>query len=435
MISKLATAVGLAALALSSYAQDYYGDAPPQPSEDQAPYYGDQAPPPPGEAQVDVSVDQASPNSTATYENFQEGLAPYGQWVNVPGYGHVWRPANVQSDWRPYYHGRWEWTDEGWLWVSEEPWGWATYHYGRWAFEPSYGWVWIPGYQWAPAWVTWRYSPDYVGWAPLGPGFSVYVTSYPAVFGWWTFVPCTRFVGFPVVSVAFAPHFVPRIFHATSPAPPRAAVFGAHAPAWGGPARPIVERRIGHAIAPVRVQPVASPTAMASASRAGVVPIYRPELRGRAAVSSPAPGRAGVAPARPGFVAPAVPNRGAAVAPAAPQNRGAATAPAAPRQGAPQPAWRGGASAPAPAARPTGAPAQSIQRQSTVRGPPTAYAPARPPPQGGFAPRPFGGFAPPRPQISSAPRPQAFSAPRPQGGAPVHQGGSGHAAAPAQHHR
>ena len=28
---------------------------------------------------------------------------------------------------------------------------------------------WVPGDQWAPAWVAWRYSDDYVGWAPLPP--------------------------------------------------------------------------------------------------------------------------------------------------------------------------------------------------------------------------------------------------------------------------
>ena len=31
------------------------------------------------------------------------------------------------------------------------------------------GWVWVPGEEWAPAWVSWRTSKDYVGWAPLPP--------------------------------------------------------------------------------------------------------------------------------------------------------------------------------------------------------------------------------------------------------------------------
>jgi hypothetical protein len=31
------------------------------------------------------------------------------------------------------------------------------------------GWVWVPGSEWAPAWVSWRESDDYIGWAPLPP--------------------------------------------------------------------------------------------------------------------------------------------------------------------------------------------------------------------------------------------------------------------------
>jgi hypothetical protein len=53
--------------------------------------------------------------------------------------------------------------------VSEEPFGWATYHYGRWTRLRGIGWVWVPGEEWAPAWVSWRKSNDYVGWAPLPP--------------------------------------------------------------------------------------------------------------------------------------------------------------------------------------------------------------------------------------------------------------------------
>ena len=54
--------------------------------------------------------------------------------------------------------------------MSDEPWGWATYHYGRWVLlEEGPGWVWVPGYEWGPAWVAWRSSDDYIGWAPLPP--------------------------------------------------------------------------------------------------------------------------------------------------------------------------------------------------------------------------------------------------------------------------
>lgn len=228
---------------------------------------------------ADVSVDSATPGASVSFATFHDGLAPYGEWVNVGAYGPVWRPQHVGAGWRPYFYGRWEWTDEGWLWVSDEPWGWAAYHYGRWAYDSYYGWVWIPGYQWAPAWVTWRYSPEYIGWAPLGPGFSVYVTSYPTVYGWWTFVPCHRFVGVPVHSVAFTGRQISGIYGVTHPAPPRVAMGGVRGPAWGGPARPFIEQRVGRPITPVRVQPVASPRLIGTVERAGLVQVYRPEAR------------------------------------------------------------------------------------------------------------------------------------------------------------
>jgi len=117
-------------------------------------------------AQVNLSVgiDIRSPT------DFYTPLGAYGSWVEVPRYGRCWRPASVVTGWRPYTNGHWEWTDVGWYWVSDEPWGWACYHYGYWNFDPAYGWVWIPGTEWSPAWVTWREAPDYVGWAPCGPG-------------------------------------------------------------------------------------------------------------------------------------------------------------------------------------------------------------------------------------------------------------------------
>ena len=47
-------------------------------------------------------------------------------------------------------------------------WG-ATFHYGRWFRNASVGWCWYPDTVWAPSWVTWRYSNNYCGWAPLPP--------------------------------------------------------------------------------------------------------------------------------------------------------------------------------------------------------------------------------------------------------------------------
>src|SRR5438132_3559004 len=107
---------------------------------------------------------------TASYDTFYTQLDRYGDWRETSDYGYVWQPRQAQSrTWRPYTDGHWVYTDVGWACVSEEPFGWATYHYGRWTRLRNIGWVWVPGDEWAPAWVSWRKSSDYVGWAPLPP--------------------------------------------------------------------------------------------------------------------------------------------------------------------------------------------------------------------------------------------------------------------------
>ncbi len=106
-----------------------------------------------------------------SYDTFYRKLEPYGAWRESTDYGYVWQPRSAQQsrNWRPYTDGRWAYTDAGWTWVSEEPFGWATYHYGRWTRLSEIGWVWVPGDEWAPAWVSWRTSDKNVGWAPLPP--------------------------------------------------------------------------------------------------------------------------------------------------------------------------------------------------------------------------------------------------------------------------
>jgi len=127
-------------------------------------------------AQVDISANiDININSPS---DFYQPLEPYGSWVTVGSYGRCWRPREITADWQPYTDGHWEWTDAGWYWVSDETWGWACYHYGSWYDAPDYGWVWIPGTEWAPAWVTWRYSDDYIGWAPCGPDRAVLGASF-----------------------------------------------------------------------------------------------------------------------------------------------------------------------------------------------------------------------------------------------------------------
>lgn len=101
---------------------------------------------------------------------FYEYLAPHGTWVQMSAYGYVWVPRNMGYRWRPYMYGRWTWTDYGWTWISDDEWGWIPFHYGRWGWDDDMGWFWVPGTVWGPAWVFWRTSDLYFGWAPLPPG-------------------------------------------------------------------------------------------------------------------------------------------------------------------------------------------------------------------------------------------------------------------------
>lgn len=232
---------------------------------------------------ADVSVDLEGATPGLTPEVFQTALSDHGEWYESGRYGRVWRPR-VAVGWRPYYYGSWEWTDEGWYWDSDEPFAWAVYHYGRWVFDPSWGWVWVPGYQWAPAWVTWRFGGDVIGWAPLGPGVSVFVTAYPFVDLWWTFVPSVRFVGVPVHTVAYGPRETHRWFRTTQPAPPRTGApprdgrLGA-APAWGGPPRRVIEERTGRMLTPTRRAPALNPGGDRMEPRERASPSYRPAPR------------------------------------------------------------------------------------------------------------------------------------------------------------
>lgn len=115
--------------------------------------------------------DEPNGRSGSSYSTFYTRLESDGDWIETSNYGYVWQPRVAQQSrgWRPYTNGRWVYTDAGWTWISEEPFGWATYHYGRWTRLRNVGWIWVPGSEWAPAWVSWRTSNDYVGWAPLPP--------------------------------------------------------------------------------------------------------------------------------------------------------------------------------------------------------------------------------------------------------------------------
>jgi hypothetical protein len=137
---------------------------------------------------------------------FYDDLAQHGQWVEYGEYGPVWRPSQVQEDWRPYTNGRWVPTEDGNVFESEEPWGWATYHYGNWMPTESNGWVWVPGRTWYPSTVEWRTSPEsepvessYIGWAPTPPPSYVPPPAY---------APPSYYQGSPVTDALIAPLWI-----------------------------------------------------------------------------------------------------------------------------------------------------------------------------------------------------------------------------------
>jgi hypothetical protein len=149
---------------------------------------------------------RADASGSVTISFFYDELSPHGDWVTVGNYGHCWRPRGIDRNWQPYLNGEWLYTENGWTWVSYDPWGGDPYHYGTWSRSSVYGWVWIPGTIWAPAWVTWYVSDNDIGWAPVPPSFNVGISGYagPPVTvsrSSYVFVPATQFVGVNVGTV------------------------------------------------------------------------------------------------------------------------------------------------------------------------------------------------------------------------------------------
>lgn len=377
--------------------------------------------------------------------DFQEALAPYGQWIRHQRWGMVWVPEDIPPNWRPYQYGHWVYTEDwGWYWISdpeEEDWGWVVFHYGRWVYERRLGWFWIPDDEWAPAWVDWRYGGEYVGWAPLPPEELIVVYDRDPTY--WVFVS-PRFLTAPRLGTYFVP-----------PSRRAAAFRGTH----------IVNRSIGYGRGRAAINPGLSPAFVARATRAAL-PTYRVTPRvlsrtqgvaGAVAVAPdqlrPAPGAAqrGRRPTANRANAVTVQPTSTTIAPsataAAPQPLGAGergrlgshppraaqggTPPAPPPQqqpqAQPQPTQQPPRPTPPPAAAPPAPPAQQPARPA-----PPAAAPQPPPPAAGAPPerrldrrdqRPPGSATPPppaqiRPARPAAPQPPAPPPPAAQRPAP-----------------
>jgi hypothetical protein len=289
--------------------------------------------------EVEVGVEVEGPEVEVA--TFRPALSPYGEWVEVPGYGLVWRPYRrvVGVDFVPYgSSGHWVYTDAGWVWASDYDWGWATFHYGNWVYVDE-GWDWIPGPVWAPAWVEWRYGGGYIGWAPLAP---VGVVAVVAVQPRYVFVQENNFTASNLRGHAIVGAQAQAIVHQTSPLP-SVQVANGHpvAAARAGPRPEMVAKATGHPVAPVPVHSLAAaiPPRSASgvhyptgASAAHPIAVRAPGAGSPSpAKGSPEPSRAAPAmqsgpPSKPPQSAPAHSGSGLGRGPASPT-----TAPATPR--------------------------------------------------------------------------------------------------------
>lgn len=189
-------------------------------------------------------------HNRVNFNHFYYSLNPYGEWIEIDYDVVVWKPYKVSRSWRPYTLGSWHWTSDGWYWDSYEPFGWATYHYGRWHFDNYYGWIWFPDYDWAPAWVEWRYSNDYIGWAPLSPyarykpGFGIsFSINWRTPYQHWHFVRANHFhyrnINVHIVNINFNKNIYRGTKYRTEYSDRNGRIIN------NGPDRSFVERRTG----------------------------------------------------------------------------------------------------------------------------------------------------------------------------------------------
>jgi hypothetical protein len=239
-----------------------------------------------------MTPQSASAQVSVSFQLFYDELSPYGRWVDYPNYGYVWIP-NADPRFSPYAtSGHWIYTNYGWAWVSDYPWGWAAFHYGRWDYNDQYGWLWIPGEEWGPAWVSWRRSPGYYGWAPLGPGISVSMAfggGYQVPTERWVFVRDRDF-GRPNINN----YYVNRtsnvtILKTSTVIQTSLADDRRHETYIAGPDRNEVQKFSGRSVKPVAVAEYAKPGMKVSNDR---FEIYRPRVqRGKSGGGNAAPSK------------------------------------------------------------------------------------------------------------------------------------------------
>jgi hypothetical protein len=231
------------------------------------------APPPTDEIYTNQNSYEQASNDRVSYQEFYDELSPYGSWIDYPTYGYVWIPR-VSVDFHPYAtHGHWVMTNYGWTWISDFHWGWAAFHYGRWAYEPIYGWLWVPGHEWSPAWVDWRESADYFGWAPLGPFMNVSI-NISCPFDHYRFIPRRHFTDRHLYNYYVDRHQNTTIINHTT------VINETHVvnkrPYYYGPRKELVEKAVGQKINAAEVYD--NPKPNADVVETDRVKVYRPRM-------------------------------------------------------------------------------------------------------------------------------------------------------------
>jgi hypothetical protein len=212
-----------------------------------------------------------------SFQVFYDQLSPYGQWVDNPDYGSVWIP-DAGPDFVPYSsQGYWIMTDYGWTWLSNYSWGWAPFHYGRWSYDNYTGWFWVPDYEWGPAWVNWRGSEGYYGWAPMEPGISISMSfgmAYNRRYDHWNFVSYRNFGRSDINRYYVSRDDHDRIISNSTVINNTYIDNSRHTTYVTGPSRDDVQRVSGRKVRPVTIQESSIPEQKVSN---GNLHIYRPQ--------------------------------------------------------------------------------------------------------------------------------------------------------------
>src|ERR1700674_4009003 len=99
LASRLVVAVLVALVSRPAPAQTTGAPPPPPQGPDTEP-----PPPPPDEetqADEEPPPEALPPQNPPDLPTFETQLAPYGRWVDTPGYGRVWVPNSTQrADWQ-----------------------------------------------------------------------------------------------------------------------------------------------------------------------------------------------------------------------------------------------------------------------------------------------------------------------------------------------